>query len=109
MGPFHTNKRADERLNGFVGRFTTQTPSSWLSWQFVEDDPHRQQHEFDTQIFGARMQFTLEPPAVICRRAATTGLVILDHIILWPCANANAARERRDCGPVPTKTLHVQT
>ena len=26
----------DERLNGFVGRFTTQTSSSRLSWQFVE-------------------------------------------------------------------------
>ena len=26
----------DERLNGFVGRFTTQIPSSRLSWQFVE-------------------------------------------------------------------------
>ena len=35
-GDANSHLGPDERLNGFVGRFTTQTPSSRLSWQFVE-------------------------------------------------------------------------
>ena len=35
-GDANSHLGPDERLNGFVGRFTTQTSSSRLSWQFVE-------------------------------------------------------------------------
>ena len=35
-GDANSHLGPDERLNGFVGRFTTQTSSSGLSWQFVE-------------------------------------------------------------------------
>ena len=35
-GDANSHLGPDERLNGFVGTFTTQTSSSRLSWQFVE-------------------------------------------------------------------------
>ena len=35
-GDANSHLGPDERLNGFVGRFTTETSSSRLSWRFVE-------------------------------------------------------------------------